>query len=325
MASAWIASLNREKKYGIPVGDCINKYIDAKRNVLSPTTIAAYEKYAKHHLQSLRTIPIDLLTSYDIQQAINEEAGAVNANGKKLSAKSIRNIFGLLSGAVHMFRPDFLISVTLPRPVKQFRDLPDPERVVAAVSGTDVELPTLMAMWMSLTASEICGIKVSSIHDDVLEIDEVKVRGADGWIPKKAAKEYTRNRRVKIPAHIMRLIEQTDAWQTKNGYIEPRTGQAVYERFKRVTEKAGLSLRFHDCRHYFASICAKLAIPEKQIMEDGGWNSPHVMKSVYTETFETDRLRNRAALDAYFDSIFVSISCQGSRQIASEIGNILPD
>ena len=325
LASAWIAAGDREKKVGPTVEDAINKYIDAKRNVLSPTTITAYDKYSRLYFDSIKSIPVSLLTSYDIQQFINETAGAVNAAGRKLSAKSIRNIYGLLSGAVHMFRPDFLINVTLPRPVKQFRDLPNPALLVSAVRGTDIELPTLMAMWMSLTASEICGVKVSSIHGDVLEIDEVKVRTAAGWIAKKAAKEFTRNRRVRIPPYIMELIKQTDAWKAGAGYIEPRTGQALYERFVRVTQKAGLSLRFHDCRHYFASISASLNIPEKTIMAEGGWASPHVMKSIYTETFEQDRLKNRTVLDDYFTSLFVSNSCQTDRKYISENGRFVSE
>lgn len=309
-ASLFLAEGDRAERNGITVEEAIQKYIDSKRNVLSPTTIEGYEIYLKHHYESIRSVPVKLLSSFQVQECINQEAASLSARGKPLSAKSMRNIYGLLSSAVRMFRPDFAMQVTLPQPVKVFRDLPAPEELLRAVHGTDIELPVLLAMWMSLTESEICGIKVSSIHNGILEINEVIVHAHGEQISKAAAKEYTRNRRIPIPDHIMELIKKTDAWQAGEGYIEPRSGKAIYARFKRVTKAAGLDLRFHDCRHYFASICAAIGVPEKYIMADGGWATPHVMKSVYTETFEQERKRNRRDLDAYFSRLFVSISCQ---------------
>ena len=37
----------------------------------------------------------------------------------------------------------------------------------------------------------------------------------------------------------------------------------------------------HKLRHYFASRMSALGIPEADILKMGGWNSDHVMKSVY--------------------------------------------
>lgn len=37
----------------------------------------------------------------------------------------------------------------------------------------------------------------------------------------------------------------------------------------------------HKLRHYFASRMSELGVPEADILEMGGWETDHVMKSVY--------------------------------------------
>jgi len=97
-------------------------------------------------------------------------------------------------------------SITLPKREKIYRDLPTPEQVYNAVAGSDVELPALLAMWLSLRMSEIKGIRRCDIVDGVLTINQVKVN-VDG-VPtvKSAAKTYDSKRRLRVPQAILDLI-----------------------------------------------------------------------------------------------------------------------
>lgn len=301
LASEFIAKKKYHDREGVTVDEAMRNYIEAKRNVLSPSTIAQYERYAETSFPSLKTMPVGRLTSLDVQSAVNEETGRKKQRGgKPVSAKSVKNAYEFLRAAVSLARPDFAMRVTLPKPVKIFRDLPTPKEVVEAVKGKDIELPAMLAMWLSLTASEIRGIKVSSIRDGILTIDEAVVQVNGQAVHKEAAKAYDRNRRIKVPAYIMGLIEQTDAWKRGEGYIETRSGKALSSRFSRVIKGR---MRFHDLRHIFASVGLALNIPEKYLMEQGGWSSPHVMKDVYQHTFEKERIDHQGQIDRYWENL----------------------
>ena len=62
-------------------------------------------------------------------------------------------------------------------------------------------------------------------------------------------------------------------------------------------------IRFHDCRHIFASTAAMLNVPEKYAMEMGGWSTPDVYKNVYQETFDSERNKADSVIDGYFNEI----------------------
>ena len=306
-ACALVEEKKRKEKYGCTVGEAIEQYIASKENVLSPSTLCYYRQYADTHFQMLRTIPVGKLTSMDVQQAINIESAMTTKRGTRISPKTVRNAYGLVSASIRMARPDFAPSVTLPKSVRTFRDLPDPQEVLKVIKGTNIELPCLLAMWLSLSASEIRGIKVSSIKDGVLTIDESVIRLEGEDVHKPQAKTFTRNRRISVPPYIMNLIEQTDAWKNGEGYIETRSGQALYDRLQEVTKKCNFHIRFHDLRHLFASISSqKLQIPERTIMDMGGWSTPHTMKEVYTHSFEQDRFETQKKIDDYFTGILAT-------------------
>jgi integrase len=45
-------------------------------------------------------------------------------------------------------------------------------------------------------------------------------------------------------------------------------------------------VRFHDLRHYAASIAHSLGVPDKIIQDRGGWSDDRVMKAVYRNTMK---------------------------------------
>ena len=47
-------------------------------------------------------------------------------------------------------------------------------------------------------------------------------------------------------------------------------------------ERAGIPhFRFHDLRHYCASVQHALGVPDAYIMQRGGWGNDRVLKEVY--------------------------------------------
>ena len=66
-------------------------------------------------------------------------------------------------------------------------------------------------------------------------------------------------------------------------------------RFRRAVKYSHVpnKFRFHDLRHYYASIAHALGVPDAYIMKTGGWKSEHVMKRVYREAMD-DKMRSES-------------------------------
>lgn len=280
------------------LGEAIDKYIDLKRPVLSPSTIYRYEMTRKRSFQVIMDIPIGKLSSNLLQEAVNDEMTRTPLNRKgSVSAKTVQIEYGLISSTLKRYCPDKIFRVDLPKKARRIRSLPLPCDVYEAVSGTDIELPVLLAMWLSFTMSEIRGLtKSKSIDGDYITIREVVVNVGGVDTRKELAKEITRNRRHRMPDHIKSLIEQVDG-----DIIVPIKSKALTYRFKKCMERNGINdITFHDLRHINASLMAMLRIPDKYAQERGGWKTDHIMKSVYTETFSEERGRVDDIIDEYF-------------------------
>ena len=67
---------------------------------------------------------------------------------------------------------------------------------------------------------------------------------------------------------------------------------------------AGLpSFRFHDLRHYSASIMHAIGVPDVYIMERGGWKSDHVMKRIYRNSIDDEKRRQTKLINGYFSGL----------------------
>lgn len=298
---------HKREMENMTVGKAIEGYIASKDGVLDPTTIAGYRKILRNNYQdTLLRMPLKSLNERIVQAAFNDEAKRITCRGTAVSPKSMRNARGLFTAAMKQY--DLSFDVTVPAKRKIIRDLPAPEEIYPLIAGTDIELPCLLAMWMSFTMSEIRGLRVEDINQKkgTIAINRVIV-DVDGLPTVKAkAKEYERNRVVGIPPYIMGLICATPAWEAGEGYIITTKAQTIARRFKRIVNEAGYSITFHDLRHIFASVMLSLKIPDKYAMQRGGWKTNTTLKRVYQETFSAERLKTDAQLDGYFANIVAS-------------------
>lgn len=281
------------------LGEAIDKYIELKRPVLSPSSIYRYEKIRKRSFQDIMDTPLININSNLLQQAVNREIERTPLNRSgTVSPKTVKIEFGLISSTLKRYMPNRTFRVDLPKQARQIRSLPLPEDIYEAVRDTDIELAVLLAMWLSFTMSEIRGLtKSKSIDGDYITIREVLVNVGGEDVRKEIAKEVTRNRRHRMPDRIKFLIDQVEG-----DVIVPIKPKSLLYRYRKCLEKASLpEISFHDLRHINASVMAKLRIPDKYAQERGGWKTDHIMKSVYTETFSEERKRVDGIIDEYFE------------------------
>ena len=293
MASEYLYDKEHKKRNEMTVAECLDTYIDSKKGILSVTTLSLYQKIRDKNFQEIMTIPISMLTTAQVQNAISKEA-------ETHKPKTVANMRGLLSAALK--QQGITLTVSVPKPVKKIIDLPEPRQVMEAVKGKDIELPVMLAMWMGLSMSEIRGLKPESISEHYLTVCGVVVDVDGKNIEKEATKAYERTRRIQMPIEIYRLIQQTDAWRKGTGYLVPMNRRTIYGHFTKAIEDAGLPhMTFHQLRHMNASVMERLGVPLLYAKERFGHdsNSPVLMR-VYQHPFQSMQQQVDDSIDAFF-------------------------
>jgi len=273
--------------------ECTRAYIDSRRNIRSPSTIAGYEKILRNNYAGIAHLRLCDLTRQNIQRWIDDLSVSH-------SAKTVSNAFGLLRSSVIYAAGAFDYSVSLPKSQKPLVELPDPAAVIAAVRGSEIELPCMLAIWLGLRMSEIRGLTRASISGDVLSVSDAVITVNGQHIRKHETKTY-RARRLRVPPYILSLIAALPPDQQS---LTTLSGQAIYKRFSRALAAAGLHhIKFHELRHLNASVMAQLGVPERYAMERGGWSDPTILRNVYQHTFSAASTAVADSIDAYFSSL----------------------
>jgi len=285
--------------------DGINAYIDIKRPMLSPASISKYEQIRDNAFKEIMDTKMKDIV--DLEYAVSVEAcRTVGKNKKKpISAKTLRDEYFFIRTVLAKYTPNVERSNVYLKPVKRsFPPLIEPKKIIEIVKDTDIELPVLLAMWLSMTVSEIRGLtKSESIDGNYITIRSVLLTVDGQDVRKDLAKEVTRNRRYELPERLRTLINNVDG-----DIIVPLTNAALTHRFSRLLERNGLPhISFHELRHINASTMARLNIPKKTACERGGWSTPYVMDTIYTQVFDSDRIEADNKINAYFEGLYNSV------------------
>lgn len=286
----------RKPTSSMTVGEAIDRYIESKDAVLSPSTIRGYRSLQKGILQALKDVCVADLTQETVQRFVNRTA-------KDHSPKTVKNVHGLLSAALAVYRPEMVLRTTLPQKEKKEVQIPTMEEIqllAGRIRGTRFELPFLLAAWMGLRTSEIRGLTWDCVEGDMLHIKQALVSGADNTQVLKSTKTYSGNRKIRIPPYIMELIQRQSR---KNEYIVTYKRNSLYGRLSRLCEQCGLPhYRFHDLRHVQASVMLLLNVPDKYAMERMGHASNNMLKNVYQHTMKKKSEEVADMVDNYFET-----------------------
>lgn len=374
-----------------PLGVLIDRYIDMKRNILSPSTIKRYELTRRSELQRLMTIPARDLTADRIQAEINIMA-------VDHSPKTVRNAYGLINATLSLFAPELHFRVTMP-PRKQIDySVPTTDEIFALINAASDHLKTaiMLAAFCGLRRGEIAALEMTDIKkntkleikdipvgtytvtelEDGREIDSYSIdisasttsglvglvnaytqdkgnlevtkklegapAGTDGkefkvtitnsegkylksdgifsdeevvlTISKnvihvksaavydadrrqinKSPKTFTSDRYVPAPQILLDHIKGT------RGRVCPLSLNSITHRFAELRTRLGLTCRFHDLRHYYASALHAVGVRDQYIMKFGGWSSDGVLKSIYRGTLDDFEAAAAEQAINYFD------------------------
>lgn len=295
---------SRTKKISaITVRQAIDAYIDSRDNILSPSTIDGYETIRDTRLQLIAHIKLPDLTVLDVQRAVNNDA-------KRLSRKSIKSALALLKSAMNLYDMDINISkITLPQAKTVKRNIPSAPELLKVIIGSDIELPCLLAMWLSLRISEVRGLQFRDISEDGKNISINRSRlYVDGKnVLRDVNKTELSTRTNLLPKYLHDKI-QSIPHDSEEDFIVPMRYELIRKKFRKLMDENGFDISFHTLRHEFASTLNDLGVPSNYIQKLGGWSTDDVMKRVYTHTNEQKEKDYQEIIDNYFSESIQNIT-----------------
>ena len=275
----------------------LQEYIDSRKKVLSPSTIRGYNTIKDTRFQAIMDKKIDQVK--DWQKVIDAEVD------DGVTGKTIKNSWGLMTSALR--HAGFSVpAVKLPQVVQSVRPWLDPDQIkqfVAAVHGTDVEIPALLALH-SLRRSEIAGLMWDKVDLDnnIIRVEGSSVRGEDSKFVYKETNKNRKSRR-RVPIMIPELKTALEAVQEndRTGYVVKCNPNTIWAGVNRICEENGFPLvGVHGLRHSFASLAHHVGMPEEEAMLIGGWEDSKTMHKIYMHIADADRLRAQNLMAAFY-------------------------
>ena len=266
------------------VYQAVNEYIEARENVLSPSTIRGYRAVQNNRFKTAMSSRI-----YDLDKAKWQRI--VNAEAPLCGAKTLKNAWGLVSSAIAEATGE-RIQIRLPQVVE--KDLPylTPEQIpdfLKAVKGTDIEIPALLGL-SGLRRSEILALRWEKVDLEKAEIF-VAAAAVENKYNKLVQKKETKNKKSRRAVHLMspQLISALREARAESGLVCTVNPKTLWRRINQCCETAGLpKVGIHGLRRSFATLAYHLGLSEEWTMREGGWSNIYVMRKIYTKVSEHD-------------------------------------
>lgn len=277
----------------------VNRYIEVKKPVLSPSTYRSYMGIYKTHIEKnkIGTYRISQLTSDKVQKWVSEIA-------KSRTPKTVRNCYGLLTATLEMFAPGTTLNVTLPqsRPTKLYTPTTDDINKLLEYTKTawpETYKAILLASVGMMRRGEIAALTADDLNfeKNTITITKSEVKTRDNKHLIKQPKTLASVRVIAMPQYVMDALPREG--KTVNLNCSQITGQFIWA-LKQVNLP---HFRFHDLRHYAASIAASSSVgaATETIKARGGWATDNVMKRVYINRLEDEVMKDQEQIIAYYE------------------------
>lgn len=274
--------------------EALDRYLQIKRNVLSPSTVRGYTSLRNNAYGTLNAMLLNKITTQDVQECINRLA-------VDHSAKTCRNALGLITAVISTFIPDKHLHVTLPQAVQNDFYTPtddDIKKLLSAIKYTELKKAVMLAAFGTLRRSEICGLYSNDISGNVIHVHRAIVESGKGWVLKDFPKNDSSNRRIEYPSFVIDMFKGCD------GKLVNMTPKAIDKAFRSAVKRAGLPyFRLHDLRAYSVSIAHAIGISDVYNMQRGGWKSPETYRKLYRRVISDINDENTAKLNEHFTKL----------------------
>ena len=294
-AAKFANDADRARADDITVQEAVNKYIEANKNVLSPSTLRGYTMDAKR-ITSIANIRIRKLKSSDLQMFVSELSG-------KYAPKTVKNTYALIVTSVAFSGVETRFRVNLPTIPKKRKTAPEDEKISALYNEANPIMKKVirLAAFHSLRLGEICGLKYSDLDGNKLYVHSDMIQGNEGRVHKDIPKTESSNRTIILTADDLEVIGSG----SPDEYIVPRAPSTLDHNFLMLTKKLGIEgVTLHTLRSYFASVAVAIGVPDLYTSHMGGWReNSTVLKEHYQKKIVSMDEAYAQKLNNYFSDI----------------------
>lgn len=303
LAAEWAAHQGEPLQVSCTVFDAIETYISGHTGVLSPSTIRGYRVYQKRAFDLIGSLHLIDLNNRVVQEY-------VSALSRSYSPKSVKNIYSLFLASVTYVDPSLHFRVSLPVKPQREVSVPTDEEVQRLISAAPhkLKLAICLAAFGTLRAGEVCALTYKDLDrkNRFLHVHRDLVKDQDGlWVAKNTPKTQSSNRYIELPQELVDLLGTGEPDERIVGMLPT----SITSEFKKLRRNVDVDIRFHDLRHYSASIMHAIGIPDQYIMDRGGWRTDSTLKAVYRNVLKDKKNDFVDKVNNYFSENF-SIKAQ---------------
>ena len=281
----------------LPLTTAIDRYIERRQNILSPSTIAGYRRIQNQRFKNAMSADIFKTTPDQWQRTVNLEA-------KLVKPKTLKNAWSFVAGVIEEFTGE-RIKVTLPQKIENSKGYLNHAEIplfLDALKDDVAYIPALLAL-SSLRQSEILGLRWSAVDlkKGVIHIRETAVRDEDGKLARKQTTKNSSSRRT-VPM-IEPLREALENEEHCGDYVVNINENTIRRHYKAAADRAGVPyVGAHGLRHSFASLACHLGMKEETAMEIGGWSDFYTMKKIYTHVSKEDIVKDSSRMLDFYNT-----------------------
>lgn len=284
-----------KKPKALTLREAIDNYIADRDNALSPATIRGYRTIQRNAFASV--MDEDIYSVGNWQAVVNAEAGRV-------SAKTLKNEWGLVKAVLRQNKVIFEVS-TLPQVIKKdlpWLDFAQIKIFLDAVYGQKCELAALFALH-SLRRSEIMMVTPAQIKNNTILVRGSVVYDEHFKLVDKEENKNTSSRRD-VPIMIPRLTELIADYEGEpNQPFIQCNPNTLWRQINRVCVNNGLpEAGVHGLRRSFASLAYHLKWSERRTMATGGWSDLKTVHDIYVKLAEADEKADIDRMRDFYNS-----------------------
>ena len=278
------------------------------------------ELYIEPHLGHIR---LDTLNAHTVQHFYNELAKPSKPDAAPLSAKSIKNIHGVLHKALQQavllnyIRYNPTTACVLPKIVKkEIHPLTDQQtaQLLNLLKGSKYEIPLTVDLFTGLREGELLGLIWDCVDFEkgtILVNKQLRRSQRKGGTYYFSPPKNNKSRTITPAPYVMKLLQAQKvqqarqrlmagpAWEDSGLVFTNEFGRyisyrAIFDSFKRIVKRIGLSdARIHDLRHTYAVNCISAGDDIKTVQSNLGHATAAFTLDVYGHF--TDDMRSVSA------------------------------